>query len=84
MNCRRQVSLKGNPGYLAPAGAQVEIKVNPESQRLQLLAPFPAWDGKDFTDMPLLIKAQGKCTTDHISMAGPWLRFRGHLENISG
>ena len=74
---------QGNPGYLAPAGAQVEIKVNPESQRLQLLAPFPAWDGKDFTDMPLLIKAQGKCTTDHISMAGPWLRFRGHLENIS-
>ena len=68
---------------MAPAGAQVEIKVNPESQRLQLLAPFPAWDGKDFTDMPLLIKAQGKCTTDHISMAGPWLRFRGHLENIS-
>ncbi|MCB5683693.1 hypothetical protein LIQ93_19810, partial [[Ruminococcus] gnavus] len=65
------------------AGAQVEIKVNPDSQRLQLLAPFPAWDGKDFTDMPLLIKAQGKCTTDHISMAGPWLRFRGHLENIS-
>ena len=61
----------------------LEIKVNPESQRLQLLAPFPAWDGKDFTDMPLLIKAQGKCTTDHISMAGPWLRFRGHLENIS-
>ena len=45
--------------------------------------PFPAWDGKDFTDMPLLIKAQGKCTTDHISMAGPWLRFRGQLENIS-
>lgn len=74
---------QGNPGYLAPAGAQVEIKVNPDSQRLQLLAPFPAWDGKDFTDMPLLIKAQGKCTTDHISMAGPWLRFRGHLENIS-
>ena len=74
---------QGNSGYLAPVGAQVEIKVNPESQRLQLLAPFPAWDGKDFADMPLLIKAQGKCTTDHISMAGPWLRFRGHLENIS-
>ncbi len=68
---------------MAPGGAQVEIKVNPDSQRLQLLAPFPAWDGKDFMDMPLLIKAQGKCTTDHISMAGPWLRFRGHLENIS-
>ena len=74
---------QGNPGYLAPEGAQVAISVNPESQRLQLLAPFPAWDGKDFAEMPLLIKAQGKCTTDHISMAGPWLRFRGHLENIS-
>ena len=56
MNCRRQVSLKVIP-VICPAGAQVEIKVNPESQRLQLLAPFPAWDGKDFTDMPLLIKA---------------------------
>ena len=74
---------QGNSGYLAPEGAQVEINVAPDSQRLQLLAPFPAWDGKDFEKMPLLIKAQGKCTTDHISMAGPWLRFRGHLENIS-
>ena len=70
-------------GYLAPAGSQVEIKVDPHSTRLQLLTPFPAWDGNDLLNMPLLIKTQGKCTTDHISMAGPWLRFRGHLENIS-
>lgn len=70
-------------GYLAPTGAQAEVNVNPTSERLQLLMPFPAWDGKNLSDMPLLIKAQGKCTTDHISMAGPWLRFRGHLENIS-
>ncbi len=70
-------------GYLAPVGSQVEIKVDPHSTRLQLLAPFPAWDGNDLLNMPLLIKTQGKCTTDHISMAGPWLRFRGHLENIS-
>lgn len=75
--------VAGNAGYLAPGGGKTEVKVDPHSQRLQLLQPFPAWDGKDFLDMPLLIKAQGKCTTDHISMAGPWLRFRGHLENIS-
>lgn len=75
--------VAGNAGYLAPEGGKTEVKVDPHSQRLQLLQPFPAWDGKDFLDMPLLIKAQGKCTTDHISMAGPWLRFRGHLENIS-
>ena len=73
----------GDEGYIAPVGANVEINVNPQSQRLQLLAPFPAWDGNDLLNMPLLIKTQGKCTTDHISMAGPWLRFRGHLENIS-
>lgn len=72
-------------GYVAPAadGASLEVKINPESARLQKLAPFAAWDGEDLMDMPLLIKTQGKCTTDHISMAGPWLRFRGHLENIS-
>lgn len=74
---------QGNDGYLAPAGAHTAIQINPSSQRLQRLLPFPAWDGNDFIDLPLLIKAQGKCTTDHISMAGPWLRFRGHLENIS-
>ena len=57
--------------------------VNPESKRLQLLTPFSAWDGGNITDAKLLIKAQGKCTTDHISMAGPWLQYRGHLDNIS-
>lgn len=73
----------GNEGYIAPANAKKDIVVDPHSQRLQLLTPFPAWDGMDLLNMPLLIKTQGKCTTDHISMAGPWLRFRGHLENIS-
>nr|P49609.1 RecName: Full=Aconitate hydratase, mitochondrial; Short=Aconitase; AltName: Full=Citrate hydro-lyase; Flags: Precursor [Gracilaria gracilis]AAA80494.1 aconitase [Gracilariopsis longissima] len=59
------------------------VQIDPDSQRLSFLEPFPAWDGKDYTDMPVLIKARGKCTTDHISMAGPWLKFRGHLDNIS-
>lgn len=75
--------IGGKEGYIAPGKGQTEITVNPHSQRLQLLTPFPAWDGMDLLNMPLLIKVQGKCTTDHISMAGPWLRFRGHLENIS-
>ncbi|WP_103864328.1 aconitate hydratase [Aquimarina sp. I32.4] len=72
-------------GYLAPQkdGSSVEIVVNPESERLELLNPFKAWDGKNITGAKLLIKAFGKCTTDHISMAGPWLRYRGHLDNIS-
>lgn len=72
-------------GYVAPAtdGKNLEVSIASDSKRLQKLAPFAAWDRKDLTDMPLLIKTQGKCTTDHISMAGPWLRFRGHLENIS-
>ncbi|MCD6322073.1 MAG: aconitate hydratase [Clostridiales bacterium] len=72
-------------GYLAPIedGFSVEVKVNPNSERLQLLERFSPWDGNDYTDMPVLIKAFGKCTTDHISMAGPWLRFRGHLDNLS-
>lgn len=70
-------------GYLAPGKEAEEVKISPDSNRLQVLQPFAPWDGKDLTDMPLLIKAEGKCTTDHISMAGPWLRFRGHLENIS-
>ena len=72
-------------GFQPPAedGSNVQIVVNPASDRLQLLAPFEAWDGKNITDAKLLIKAFGKCTTDHISMAGPWLRFRGHLDNIS-
>ena len=74
-----------DPGYLAPTedGSSVEVKVNPNSERLQLLDPFLPWDGKNLLGAKLLIKAQGKCTTDHISMAGPWLRFRGHLDNIS-
>jgi aconitate hydratase len=72
-------------GFQAPAsdGSGVKIVVSETSDRLQLLAPFDAWDGKNITGAKLLIKAFGKCTTDHISMAGPWLRFRGHLDNIS-
>jgi aconitate hydratase len=72
-------------GYQSPVkdGLSVEIKVNPKSDRLELLKPFYSWDGKNITGMKLLIKAEGKCTTDHISMAGPWLKFRGHLDNIS-
>jgi aconitate hydratase len=72
-------------GYQAPAadGSQVQVKVSPTSDRLQLLDPFAAWEGSDLTNLKLLIKAKGKCTTDHISMAGPWLKYRGHLDNIS-
>jgi aconitate hydratase len=72
-------------GYQSPAedGSQVQVKVSPTSDRLQLLEPFSAWEGSDLSDLKLLIKAKGKCTTDHISMAGPWLKYRGHLDNIS-
>jgi aconitate hydratase len=72
-------------GYQAPAedGSGVEVKVSPASDRLQLLESFPTWEGVDLRGLKLLIKAKGKCTTDHISMAGPWLKFRGHLDNIS-
>lgn len=72
-------------GYIAPAndGSTIEIEIDPESSRLQVLQPFPVWDGNDLIDLCLLIKVKGKCTTDHISMAGPWLRFRGHLDHIS-
>lgn len=72
-------------GYQAPAenGESVQVIVDPNSDRLQLLAPFNPWKKEDFTGMKLLIKAKGKCTTDHISMAGPWLKYRGHLDNIS-
>jgi aconitate hydratase len=72
-------------GYLAPAadGSKVEVLVSPTSDRLQLLDPFAAWEGTDLKGLRLLIKAKGKCTTDHISMAGPWLKYRGHLDNIS-
>jgi len=74
-----------DPGYQAPAadGKSVVVDVAPDSNRLQLLYPFSAWEGTDLTGLRLLIKAKGKCTTDHISMAGPWLKFRGHLDNIS-
>ena len=72
-------------GYLAPSadGNKIEVNIDPDSTRLQKLAPFAPWDGNDYIELPLLIKAAGKCTTDHISMAGSWLRFRGHLDNIS-
>jgi aconitate hydratase len=76
----------GNNTFIAPPadGSSIAISVDPTSDRLQLLQPFPAWNGKDFIDMPVLMKAKGKCTTDHISAAGKWLKYRGHLENISG
>jgi aconitate hydratase len=72
-------------GFQAPAtdGSGIQVKVAPDSKRLQLLEPFKAWEGIDLKGLKLLIKAKGKCTTDHISMAGPWLKFRGHLDNIS-
>lgn len=75
----------GQDTYQPPVedGSSVEVKVSPDSDRLQLLAPFSKWDGKDLTDLLVLIKVKGKCTTDHISMAGPWLKYRGHLDNIS-
>jgi aconitate hydratase len=74
-----------DPGFQAPAedGSDLEVVVKPDSDRLQLLSPFEPWDGQNITGLKLLIKAKGKCTTDHISMAGPWLRYRGHLDNIS-
>ncbi len=72
-------------GYVAPPEkpAGVNVRVKPGSERLQLLEPFPAWDGKDYVELPVILKAKGKCTTDHISPAGPWLKFRGHLDNIA-
>ncbi|TWR26504.1 aconitate hydratase [Mucilaginibacter pallidiroseus] len=84
-----EMPIKGyaveDAGYQAPAedGSGVQVIVSPTSARLQLLEPFKAWEGTDITGLKLLIKAKGKCTTDHISMAGPWLKFRGHLDNIS-
>ena len=76
----------GQDTFVAPPpdGSAVQVKVDESSERLQLLEPFPAWDGSDYQDLPVLVKARGKFTTDHISMAGPWLKYRGHLENISG
>ncbi|SLM47973.1 Aconitate hydratase [Nitrospira japonica] len=76
---------KGEEGFVAPAenGEGLTVDIPPTSERLQLLQPFPRWDGKDFEKLPLLIKTKGKTTTDHISPAGPWLKFRGHLDKIS-
>ena len=76
----------GEETFVAPPadGSDISVAVSPTSDRLQVLTPFPAWDGNDYEDLPILVKAQGKFTTDHISMAGPWLKYRGHLENISG
>jgi len=77
--------VESREGYREPPAdsSGIEVKVAPDSERLELLSPFPAWDGGDIERVPLLLKAKGKCTTDHISPAGKWLRFRGHLENIS-
>ncbi len=78
--------VQDEAGFLAPIedNTSVTVQVSPDSERLALLTPFEKWDGHDFTGLQLLLKAKGKCTTDHISPAGPWLRFRGHLDNISG
>jgi aconitate hydratase len=75
----------GQDTYQAPPEerASVQVAVSPTSDRLQVLEPFQPWDGKDQTNLPILIKTKGKTTTDHISMAGPWLKYRGHLDNIS-
>ncbi len=76
---------QGEEGFVAPAenGDAIQVEIQPDSERLQLLQPFPRWDGKDFVKLPLLIKTKGKTTTDHISPAGPWLKYRGHLDKIS-
>jgi aconitate hydratase len=75
----------GEGGYVAPSKSaeRIKIKINPASDRLQALAAFAVWDGNDYVDLPVLLKAKGKCTTDHISPAGKWLKYRGHLDNIS-
>jgi aconitate hydratase len=75
----------GQDTYQAPPEerASIQVQVSPTSDRLQVLEPFQPWDGKDLVDLPILIKTKGKTTTDHISMAGPWLKYRGHLDNIS-
>ena len=78
--------LRGEDTFIAPAqdGADIKVSIDPTSDRLQRLEPFAAWDGEPYINLPVLMKAQGKCTTDHISAAGKWLTYRGHLENISG
>ena len=75
----------GASSYEAPPedGSGIELSVDPNSERIQLMEPWPVWDGNDLNDMPVLMKTQGKTTTDHISPAGPWLRFRGHLNRFS-
>ena len=75
----------GDSSYVAPPedGSSIDIVVDPDSERLQLLQPFPEWDGNDYVEVPVLMKVKGKCTTDHISPAGPWLRYRGHLDKFS-
>ncbi len=80
-----QKLIRDEKGFLAPIddNSSVTVQISPDSERLARLLPFEAWDGQDFKGLPLLLKAKGKCTTDHISPAGPWLRFRGHLDNIS-
>ena len=77
--------LSGDSSYVAPPedGSSINIVVDPDSERLQLLQPFPEWDGNDYVEVPVLMKVKGKCTTDHISPAGPWLRYRGHLDKFS-
>lgn len=77
--------VQSREGFVAPPDdvQKIQVAIDPKSDRLQQLTPFPAWNGKDFSQLPVLLKAKGKCTTDHISQAGPWLKFRGHLENIS-
>jgi aconitate hydratase len=81
----RKGFTSGDRGYVAPArnGKAIRVRVSPTSERLQILSPFPAWDGNDLLDLPVLVKVRGKCTTDHISPAGKWLKYRGHLDNIS-
>jgi aconitate hydratase len=81
----REGFVRSLEGYAPPPADRpgIAVQVDPGSERLQLLQPFPAWDGRDFEKLPLLLKARGKCTTDHISPAGPWLRYRGPLERIS-
>src|SRR5207247_10608941 len=76
---------RGHASYITPPadGGTITLEVSPTSERLQIMEPWPAWDGKDFIDMPVLLKTKGKCTTDHISPAGVWLRYRGHLDKFS-
>ena len=85
LRCPRRISCAARSAYVAPPadGTGIALEIDPDSERLQRLEPWPAWDGRDFADMPVLLKTTGKTTTDHISPAGPWLRFRGHLDRFS-